>query len=250
MTHFVVWVMIPEKDNIYDQVEELLDPFDENKSEEPYKEYIEGENLERMEKFYKTKNLKSLVGHIEDWSGNEGGLENGKLYYWSKYNPKSKWDWYEIGGRWTGSFDNYDPLSDKTNYSKCEHCQGTGTRKDMTSSERKMHLNPEKGFLFPIIGEGCNACQGTGMSLNFSWTNQGESDIKPVKFVLDYMNKFGPPVAMLLSDGTWMEIGGQHWFGIVENTDNKKSQSDWDLKVKMALSANLDKWVVLVDCHI
>lgn len=26
------------------------------------------------------------------------------LYEWSRYNPQSKWDWYQIGGRWRGFF--------------------------------------------------------------------------------------------------------------------------------------------------
>lgn len=30
--------------------------------------------------------------------------EAGKFYELSTYNPKSKWDWYTVGGRWTGFF--------------------------------------------------------------------------------------------------------------------------------------------------
>lgn len=31
-------------------------------------------------------------------------LDDGGIYEWSTYNPKSKWDWYQIGGRWSGYF--------------------------------------------------------------------------------------------------------------------------------------------------
>lgn len=31
-------------------------------------------------------------------------IDDGGLYEWSTYNPKSKWDWYQIGGRWSGFF--------------------------------------------------------------------------------------------------------------------------------------------------
>ncbi len=36
---------------------------------------------------------------IEDYEEDEIG-ENGEVY--STYNPKSKWDWYSLGGRWSG----------------------------------------------------------------------------------------------------------------------------------------------------
>lgn len=31
-------------------------------------------------------------------------IDDGGIYEWSTYNPKSKWDWWEIGGRWRGYF--------------------------------------------------------------------------------------------------------------------------------------------------
>lgn len=36
------------------------------------------------------------------------------------------WDFYHIGGRWTGLLDGYDPLSDPDNTEKCEFCDETG----------------------------------------------------------------------------------------------------------------------------
>lgn len=40
------------------------------------------------------------------------------------------WDWYEIGGRWQGAHDHYDPSTDIRNYEKCWLCDGTGYRND------------------------------------------------------------------------------------------------------------------------
>lgn len=31
-------------------------------------------------------------------------IDDGGIYQWSSYNPKSKWDWWQIGGRWRGFF--------------------------------------------------------------------------------------------------------------------------------------------------
>lgn len=48
--------------------------------------YPEGENEE---------NYYSIL-HYEE--------ETDRAYTWSTYNPDSKWDWYQIGGRWSGYF--------------------------------------------------------------------------------------------------------------------------------------------------
>jgi hypothetical protein len=49
----------------------------------------------------------------------------------STYNPKSKWDWYSIGGRWNGYFKpEYNPNKDPENLEECIHCSGTGRRRD------------------------------------------------------------------------------------------------------------------------
>lgn len=68
MSHFSVAVFSrPEQD-----VDEMLAPFDENLG------------------------MPLKYNEDVDEDGNE----------WSTYNPKSKWDWYEVGGRWGGLLEN------------------------------------------------------------------------------------------------------------------------------------------------
>ena len=55
------------------------------------------------------------------------------------------WDWYQIGGRWTGVLDGYDPSADPANKETCYLCGGTGKRTDME------------------VANGCNGCRGTGI---------------------------------------------------------------------------------------
>ena len=49
------------------------------------------------------------------------------------------WDWYAIGGRWTGEHDKgYDATKERTNYERCWLCNGTGLRSDALGiDERK-----------------------------------------------------------------------------------------------------------------
>ena len=40
----------------------------------------------------------------EDEDEARWGLDEEGVYRLTTYNPNSKWDWYEVGGRWTGYF--------------------------------------------------------------------------------------------------------------------------------------------------
>lgn len=60
-------------------------------------------------------------------------------------NPNKKWDWWQVGGRYTGLLTpDYDPETDPVNQEKCFLCGGTGKRLDMQ------------------VENGCNGCRGTG----------------------------------------------------------------------------------------
>jgi hypothetical protein len=64
----------------------------------------------------------------------------------------SLWDWYQIGGRWSGAFDGYDPDQDPRHVETCELCLGTGMRRDDVGND----LRKED----PTYT--CNGCQGKG----------------------------------------------------------------------------------------
>lgn len=102
MSHFSVLV-------IGDGVDDQLAPYDENITAPPRRVYMSEEDVSSMRDYYekqenkKLLNLEDLLPHMESWNGSDGGVEDGKLYYLSTYNESSKWDWYEVGGRWAGS---------------------------------------------------------------------------------------------------------------------------------------------------
>lgn len=135
MSHFCVYVFHDKNTSI----DTLLAPYDENLVVEPYVEYTKEEaiakvrkeiedykngpyaeyikNPEEYEKKYKcTKKyiefLKNEFPKKINWTDDQC-YDDMKEYYdsdmidkdgnlLSKYNPKSKWDWYEVGGRWCG----------------------------------------------------------------------------------------------------------------------------------------------------
>lgn len=73
MSHYRVLVTLKPGQSL----EDALAPFDENLEVEPYREYEEGEPGEQW--------------YLDD---------DGRAYRMSTRNPRSKWDWWKVGGRW------------------------------------------------------------------------------------------------------------------------------------------------------
>ena len=138
MSHFTVYVFTKENGLDYD---ELLAPYDENIECAPYVKYTKAQAIAHVRKdiedykhsVYYTEYMADPEKYKEKHSDNPRHIdylenvfpkklnwtdeecyedikqfytedeidEEGNLY--STYNPKSKWDWYSIGGRWNGS---------------------------------------------------------------------------------------------------------------------------------------------------
>lgn len=103
MSHFTVLV-------IGDDIDGQLAPFDENLVVEEHDNFLSDEDVARMKEYYEKQGkdvstLEKLSKFMDEWNGTPGFISsNGRLYYKSTYNPDSKWDWYQVGGRWTGFF--------------------------------------------------------------------------------------------------------------------------------------------------
>lgn len=88
------------------------------------------------------------------------------------------WDWYQIGGRWTGTLDGYEPEKDERNMAPCDLCGATGKRAEP-----------------PNVGPGelpCNGCDGTGIKVNWpgQWVRH-DGDVMPVeKLTAEHVAKF------------------------------------------------------------
>jgi len=152
------------------------------------------------------------------------------------YNPKSKWDWYCVGGRWTGflDFSGYDPCEDPDNYEKCHLCEGTGKRAEP----------PEAGAgSYP-----CNGCDGSGKSLKFSLKPVGYA--LPVSEIVSHLEhdkeRDLTPFAIVTKDG-WFERGRMGWFACVSD---EKDEKKWKAETLTLLKQYKDKLAVVVDCHI
>lgn len=134
MSHFKVLV-------IGDNIEEQLEPYNENTEVAPYR--VEGFNdVEEVQKALEwDKNprntnpqgledpgddLGKRLAILQDWHGGDLHInwEEDRVEEWSTYNPLSKWDYWGIGGRYNTTFrikpdaDAYDYVPSQPHWSE------------------------------------------------------------------------------------------------------------------------------------
>lgn len=114
MSHFTVVVCIEDPERL----EAALAPFDENREVEPYRDYEEGspsahwsvsslrehEGLNPDDATLTWAELAEAYNRRYDDDTPIQIDEGGRAYSMSTRNKDSKWDWWQIGGRWGGYF--------------------------------------------------------------------------------------------------------------------------------------------------
>ena len=264
MSHYTVAVI--SRTGTEDEVEELLAPFDENMEVEKYvartREEIIKEGKENKEGWIeklsqeditKEKLLEVLTSpaydrarrllasetdqdfyEAEAWPDNVG--PDGNEY--STYNPDSKWDWWDIGGRWSGELRDYDGG---------EHNVLRIANWDYN------YIDPEEVTdrmrFWDITVEGA---EPTEEEKEKYW-----SLYKPEYYIEKYGNKSNfvksgltfSTWAVLTPDGEWLEPGAMGWFGC--STADPKDEAKWERDYTSLIDTfDKDYYVTLVDCHI
>lgn len=148
----------------------------------------------------------------------------------------SRWDWWVVGGRFTGALTNYDPTTDPANWELCGYCD------DGITTRRIADMYPAYE---QYIGQTCIQCKGTSKVLSFQLAEY-EGDVVPVRDLdIDAMRWI--PTAVVTPDGAWHEQGRPGWFGYV---DSPKADEDWAAEVAALFAAHPDATATLVDCHV
>lgn len=141
------------------------------------------------------------------------------------------YDWYELGGRYTGRHDNYKPWNDPVNKEICNLCNGTGSRPDMKAEEMKWV-------------RGCNACSGTGIKTKYSFAIHPQ-DIMPLAEVRDNMSCYTLIIASNIDEPEVLHF--ETWDG---KTFNKNEEFDGNnVKAFLKSKGITDGYLVTVDYH-
>lgn len=249
MSHYLVGVIV----NDISEVDDILAPYDEEIEVEPY---IGRTKEEMIKDAKKTKeNIKNRIKEdpnyeITDWAQKYLDAKTNEDFYqtqvyedskydedgneMSTYNPKSKWDWYSIGGRWNDG-NNVIQIKDFKLYDDLDENTIALHKRAWDSFESKCELSEEDTKA--IFGD-------------FRMWND--------KYYLDrygtcenYIKAMSSniPYAFVDANG-WYEKGQMGWFGCDNAT--QKSIDDYIEFAEKYFTAeeNQNKYIVWVDCHI
>lgn len=233
MSHFCLFVT----DTLNESIDQQLEPYNENshfeKVIEIRQEHVKTACLEvmrevsdaierttdiqhqqsmqqRLESYQKLFNEGNYHSIIATWHGYE--IDNDGNYYY-EHNPNAKWDWYQVGGRWTG----FLKLTDKA--------------KDAPVISG--HFNMDKTEVQQLIKNRRTdrACVG-----EIDWDAMKASSDGRVPFAV-------------LDDGQWYERGSMGWWGIVSDEDNSWNEQ-FEKKLAEWRKNRPDMEITVVDIHI
>lgn len=244
MSHYLVGVVV----NDISKVDDILAPYDENMEVEPYiyktKAELIADGKARKEKYAKADDITDYMKpylkantdeelyklEIEDYEEDEIDKDGNVL---STYNPNSKWDWYQIGGRFSDGkptkikdFKLYDDLDDDTI---------ALYKRAWDSFEGKYELSEDEEN--KIFGE-------------FRMWND--------KYYLDrygtcenYIKAISSniPYAFVDANG-WYEKGQMGWWGCDNATQESIEDYTEFAEKYFTAEENQNKYIVWVDCHI
>lgn len=170
------------------------------------------------------------------------------------FRDDSRWDWWVIGGRWTGAIspEPYDPTEDPQNFETCKLCSGTGLRPDWARFEKESPGWRE-------WSKGCNGCSGKGWHVAWRYREHA-GDVVPVRRITPrlYDREDGSqekflPLVVVTPDGKWHEQARYGWFGsVIEDEEGQGEKPDdlWAATVQALLKQHPKATAVLVDCHV
>lgn len=171
MSHYAVLV-------IGDYPESQLEPFDENiEVELYYVEDVSEDEKQRMLQYYNERGCQYNTFEScyrekgNDWNSNRWKLEDGVWKEYSTYNPDSKWDWYQLGGRWSGEFIKLKDgasgtMGDRSWMTMSRHGVDQAYKKDIDFDAIK---SSARSKALEIYRKCANKCGGNIPLLELSW---------------------------------------------------------------------------------
>ncbi len=210
MSHFSTLVLSrPDR-----PVEELLLPYMENCCSQPPFEYMEFFDDEECD--------------VDDATGRRG--------YWQ--NPDAHWDWYVVGGRFSGMLRSDKPLSGGDSTGRCD----SAFARDCDFSDDHEAAARASEFWRRHVVEG-------EAGLSFFGPEYYMERYGDVETFARMRSRFCTH-AVVTTDGSWHEVGAMGWWGA--STDSGPDEIEWADRFRERFLADLDDEVIatVIDCHI
>ena len=244
MSHFTVLVVDTENEK---SVDEWMEPFYEGLEKDRISDwgvqdtlkYLKDHNVDFPYDYVNETNLEEYLAVVKNEGFDISEHDNeGNLYYFG--NKDAKWDWYEIGGRWSG-------MLKKLDGTRCDECEV----KDLDLSLDTKAYNEAKRFWEVVVDK--QPLTDVERPSDFF------TIYKPEYYVEMYSDRDNfaksqasfSTFAMLL-DGKWFEQGKMGWFGTSDTTsDSLKEYTKFFNKTLEELKqTHPHATVTLVDYHI
>lgn len=293
MSHFAVLV-------IGDNPEEQLVPFNEDLDVPRYIKYTKQQLIEKGKKEIENYKKGTYAEYLEDpkkyldncskehgdyvskefpekfkwtddqiykdevkWYEKEDIGKDGEVY--SEYNPNSKWDWYEIGGRWAGSL-KLKAGVDKSKYPDLNFSHGWDKEESEKvaktavvdqakfgdldfSADKESYDESIRFWELYIDGETPKNDKekkilGSVYYKKEYYTERYDSKEEYARLRSEFKT------FAILKDGKWYEKGEMGWFGMDSST--AKESTKWDKSFFDTWIKDLpdDTLLTIVDCHI
>ena len=229
MSHFPVAVF--HKPN--QRIDELLAPYDENLEVEAYVRYTRQEAIDtaRQREYNKNKSDDECWAIMADGERTD---EDGNIL--TTYNPQSKWDWWEVGGRWSGML-NLDgkPVN-----------SGRVGDLDFTKGVKEAYDTHLRFWDVVVEHKPAKADEDYFSIYNESYYREYYGDRETYA---RHMSQFST-YAVVTPDGVWHGKGDMGWWGCSsESAEEAKSWED-HYKERFLDAADPDWILTIVDCHI
>jgi hypothetical protein len=175
----------------------------------------------------------------------------GKFGYYK--NPKAKWDWYELGGRWSGVFKLKSGVKDsledevyKTGYAD-QALKKDIDFEEMGKERLKKTEKTYRGFRRLLKKDPERAVNVSFW--DYGILNIGDKDNfipETRKSFLKRRKNFS--TFAVLKDGIWYEKGEMLWWTFVYN---EKAAEEWDAEFEKLINETPDDTLLsIIDCHI
>ena len=283
MSHYAVGVL--SETGSEDELEQLLEPFWEELEVEKEVEYTKEEAMQRGKEYLemcleshknrlksleeeesKTEDIlkdidteKSNIKDLEDKLKNNTDEdfynviaedydedlidEDGNLY--STYNKNAKWDWYVVGGRWSGML----RLKERSRKDYAGQLYVDSAQvKDIDFEYIDPEAVKKSSRFWDIVVEGKELIPGEEKPFSYDKDYYIRRYKTKGNFVRE-QNTFAT-YALLMEDGRWFEPGQMGWFGVSSATAEDEAQFQEEYLDILNREENQDLWFTVVDCHI
>jgi hypothetical protein len=231
MSHYTVAVF-HRKDQ---DIDELLAPFSEELKVEPYIVYTKQEAIAKARERYEVCKDKTDEECYQFMADGYQTDDEGNLL--STYNPDSKWDWYQEGGRWSGM------LRRKSDGAEVDEGRVGDLEFGLDEEEYKDALR----FWDIVVDHKPHKPDEEYHTIykeEYYKEYYGDRDT-----YAKHCAQFST-FAVLTPDGVWHEKGEMGWFGCSSETPEEAKDWEEHYKERFLDTADPDWILTIVDCHI